>query len=62
MVEKLDLILSELQKLNSRVTYIEANMATKKDIEDIPFIRQAVLETSEMLSKFLTTISLSMKL
>ena len=60
MSEQFALILTELQKLNARVTNIEnvmatkdditslaARMATKDDVADLPFIRQAVLATNE---------------
>ncbi|OEH86214.1 hypothetical protein BHU72_11805 [Desulfuribacillus stibiiarsenatis] len=47
MSDKLDLILSELQKLNSRVANIEITMATKDDVADLPYITQAITETGD---------------
>lgn len=36
-----------LKEILERIIHIENTMATKKDVADIPFIRQAVLELRE---------------
>lgn len=58
--EVLHPIHNELQELNQRVSSIEAEqkeikatMATKKDVAEIPFIKQAVMETNQEIKQVL---------
>lgn len=52
-MDKLDLILQELQSLNHRVSNIESNMATKEDVADLPAIKRAAIELSEKANEIL---------
>lgn len=42
--QKLDLILNELAEMKTELSNIKQNMATKDDVADIKFIKQAVIE------------------
>ncbi|MED4350885.1 hypothetical protein P9265_00865 [Schinkia azotoformans] len=45
--EEMKEIKKEMKEMNERIENVESTMATKKDVEAIPFIRQAVMDIDE---------------
>lgn len=51
--QKLDLILNELAEMKTELSNIKQNMATKDDVADINFIKQAVIEINQDVKQIL---------
>jgi hypothetical protein len=47
MNQKMDSLESKVSHLNTKVSVIESTMATKDDVKELPYIRQAIIEIND---------------